>query len=273
MTLPQTLSIRSIRAVAVLVLLCWGAPVSASLVLFDDFDSYTVGNGSGGQQLVDATGGLWQQTPSFTSNADIADDGGGDLYFAYGTSGTFRGGYRNDGFSIPDGAAGNLVYWQMRIAPGQAADSSFGITRSATPGAFGDYAVQVVLNGDSTSGYELRARDNTSFATLQTGLVSDTWYDITVDVNTATDTFDLYIDSDQNPATLGTLVGDDLQFRNPTTANSTSSLEALFGFGGGPPEAVHIDDIYLSVIPEPTSALSAILVTAACTATRLRRRR
>lgn len=239
---------------AVLVGLC-ASPATAALTLFDDFDDYAVGNGSPGQRLADVTGGLWQQLPGSSGFADIQSKGGGDHFFAYGNSG-FHGGYRDSGFSFADATIGNLVYFQMRAPSGATVNASFGVAASASPIWFDDYRAQVVLDGNSTSGYQILGRDNAGFSTLQTGLVSNVWYDITFDINTLTDTYDVYLDADQNPLTLGAQIGAGLRFRNQGGAAVAEGLESLFGFAGGGNETGNIDNIYLmqgggNAEPEP----------------------
>ncbi len=251
--IPQFRACRLLpRFFGVLVGLC-ASTALAEAALLDDFNVYEVGNGSAGQQLSDVTGGVWQQSPGYTANADIADQGGGNHYFAFGNS-DFRGGYRDAGFLIEDATLGNLLYFQLRAAANSSVNASFGVTASTAPSWFDAYRAQVLLTGNSIGGYELQARNDAGFSVLQTGLASGMWYDITLDINTLTDTYDVYLDADNNPATLGTLVADDFGFRGQGGGTVAENLESLFAFGGGDNESGHVDNIYFtpgSGIAEP----------------------
>ncbi len=225
----------------------------AELTLFDDFNAYSIGNGSAGQQLADVTGGVWQQSPEFTANADILDQGGGDHFFAYGNT-SFRGGFRTDGFSITDQTQGNLLYFQLRAAASSSVNASFGVAASADPTWFDDYRAQVLLEGNSIDGYQLLARDDAGFSVVQSGLDSDVWYDVTLDIDTSTDTYDVYFDTDSSPATLGTLVANGFGFRSQGGGSVAENLQAIFGLAGGDNESGQVDNIYFmqgSGIAEP----------------------
>ena len=115
---------------------------------------------------------------------------------------------------------------------------------------FGDLETQLRVKQGTTAGtFALDARSGGSFtSTLASGLALNSWYNIWMVVNQATDKYDLYMNSGTGAATAANkLNSSPLSFRNGTT----SDLNYFLALAGSAPvdNGVRIDDlVYLSGI-------------------------
>jgi hypothetical protein len=251
----------------------------AAYILVDDFQSYTTGNSnSGGSNAFTANGGPWRSrsdTGNITGSGliQIQNDGSTN-HLAFGWNAGTRAAYR----AVPTIAEGDSAIYYFQIRSGDATpDMSYGLSDQAmaTSAAFGDFEVQVALvdDGNGSNGlFKLVARPSSGLVDLATGLSVDTWYDIWLVVNNESDTYDVYFDTNVgDPNSLGALVGNDLTFRNGLASNDLVTFMTLDPPTGGNPadSQADLDDIYMQVIPEPSSMALAVL---ACLALMHRRK-
>jgi hypothetical protein len=248
---PATFPNLSCLVVGALAILAQSA--AAQFALVDDFESYSASTFSPSNPTDSGSGPVWIPT-AVTSFVAIQDDGG-NQHLALGWNSGRRGAYR-DVPDIADGAVG-MYYFQIRSLD-TTPDISFGLTDLAAPtltdgGNFGDFEVQVVLGNGLNGTFDLRARNGGSVVSLQSGLTANTWYDVWVAVDNSTDTYDVYFGTGGNPNALGSLVGNDLGFRNGTASALTGFL-TLFQSNNGD-RLGHVDNIYHSptLVPEPGS--------------------
>ncbi len=197
------------------------APSLAAYIFVDDFESYTVGTYSGGSTAFVANGGPWQaNTGGATGLVAIEAEGaGGNKYLAHGWNQGARGANR----TAPTIAEGDSAtyYFQIRTED-PTPDVSYGLSDMPTGALnlFGDFEVQVALTYSTADGIRLGARNGgTTALNLVTGLSANTWYDIWVVADNASDTFDAYWGISGDPNVLGTKFADDFGFRNGAAAN------------------------------------------------------
>jgi hypothetical protein len=127
---------------------------------------------------------------------------------------------------------------------------SIGLGDKASTGTvdFADYEAQLrVKQGTAAGTFAIDARNGGSFSsTLASGLALNTWYNVWMVVNQATDKYDLYMNTGTNTATAGNkLNATPLSFRNGTT----SDLNTFLALAGSAPvdNGVRIDDlVYLT---------------------------
>jgi len=247
----KSLIVTAVSAVAVGV--CGVSQAQAAYSLVDDFESYSTGKLR--DDVTGSTvgeGGIWEEVTNGTGFAEIQNDGSTN-HLAVGWNSGFRGAYA-DVTDIPDGGAAT---YYLRVRTGDdTPDASFGLSDLTAPtGAFGDFEAQVAIvdDGDGGNGqFKLIARNGGGFEDLATGLVVDTWYDIWIVADNATDTYDVFFDTNVgNPDALGSLVGNDLAFRNGTT----DALATLFTLAGSSDFSLNVDNVYYNpdAVPEPAT--------------------
>lgn len=242
----------------------------AAFVLVDDFESYSTGNANGGGSTAfTGNGGPWQPRDS---GGDIGGSGlirvendGSTNHFAFGWNAGTRSAYLPSTTPIADGDSATY-YFQVRTTD-DTPDMSYGLSDepTATGAGFGDFEAQVALvdDGDNGNGeFKLIARDGADgFVDLATGLVADTWYDIWLVVNNATDTYTVYMDANGgDPDALGSLVGQGLGFRNGPASNDLVTFMVLEPNGNPTDATAHLDNIYYSrtTVPEPSTIALAV---------------
>jgi hypothetical protein len=229
----------------------------AAYALVDDFESYSTGKLR--DSVTGATvgeGGIWEEVTNGTGFAEIQNDGSTN-HLAVGWNAGFRGAYA-DVADIADGAAAT---YYLRVRTGDdTPDASIGLSDLAAPtGGFGDFEAQVAIvdDGDGGNGqFKLIARDGGGFVDLATGLVVDTWYDVWIVADNATDTYDVYFGTNVgNPDALGALVGNDLAFRNGTT----DALATLYMLAGSSDFSLDVDNVHYNAVAVPEPATLALM--------------
>ena len=216
------------------------AIVSGSVSLLDDFQSYTVATYNGGSTAFIANGGPWQSNVGATGLVAVEADGS-TQYGAFGWN-SGRRGINRTGTTIADGSTGTY-YFRVRTEDATP-DVSFGLTDvpTGTLDNYGDFEVQVGLvnNGGPTLG----ARNGGTFVQLVTGLSANTWYDIWLQVDNATDTYDLYYGTSGDPNGIASAikVADDFTFRNGTASNDLVTFMTLAN--NHEDLNAHLDNIY-----------------------------
>lgn len=263
----MTISRISFVVTALLVSLVGSQSALAALVLVDNFETYTLGN------VRDGNGSPPWTAIDNTSLVDIEDENG-NQFLSWGWQSGQRGGYRGT-TGIPEGSSG--TYFFRYRADNLDPDHSFGLSDVAAPvsslgNPFEQFEVQIALVPDddpNQSGQlEIKARSGGALVDIANNLDVGTWYNIWLDVNNSTDTYDVYFSTGTNDATTPAATG--LGFRNGLDAND---LITLFAWANNAPidNAGHVDDIYFSStldltnpIPEPTSvailSVSMVLV-------------
>ncbi len=235
-------------------------PANAAYTLVDDFESYTTGAFNGGSTAFTANGGPWEynENGGGTGLVGISDDAG-NQYVDFGWAFGFRGVQRTSP-TIADGDSATY-YWQVRSAGGGNTDYSSGLSYLGFDNAFGfgDFEIQIALLGNS-GGLTLAARDGDALGPdTVTGLTVDTWYDIWVVVDNATDTYDAYWGTSGDPEVLGTKFADDYTFRNSAGGAQSADLVtfATLSNNQDPDRSAHADNIYFNTeaVPEPSVAL------------------
>lgn len=254
----------------------WAAtPANAAFVTIDDFQSYPTGSANaGGSTAFTASGGPWQPRDSsgniaVSSIVTIQATGANKyLRFADDDSVNARSAYRAV-TPIAEGARG-IYYFQVYTGD-STPYASYGLsdltTATSTDSGFGDFEAYVTLrdlDGAGTPGFNLVGRGGGSDVTLTlaSGLTTSTWYDIWLDIDNATDTYDVYFGTTGNPDVLGTKVGFGLGFRNGTAANKLVTFMTLDDAGSVSGKATtYLDNIRFSAVevPEPSTFVLAAL--------------
>ena len=220
-------------------------PSGSMSSLQDNMESYTVATYNGGSTAFVANGGPWESNVGGTGLVSIEqDDPGGpaeNKYMAFGWNSGFRGVNRTV-TSIAEGSTGTY-YFQIRTEDATP-DASYGLSDVATGllNDFGNFEVQIALvnNGGPTLG----VRNGGTFEQLVTGLSADTWYDIWVMVDNASDTFDVYYGTggDPNDVSSAVKIADDFSFRNGTDSNNLVTFMTLSN--GQEDNNANLDNIY-----------------------------
>jgi len=247
----------------------------AAYTSVDDFESYTTGAVAISSAFTNSGGGPWTawngSAPTSTSLIAITDaDSNQFLNFGYEQTGALnqRGAYRSV-TSIDNTESGNY-YFQVRTSDATP-NASFGLTDVSAPtGGLSDFEVQVSLVDDADAGnglFKLVGQNGATTQDLVTGLSADTWYDIWLVVDNAADTFDVYQGTTGDSETLGSIVGNNLAFRNGTT-DALSTFAALSTNMNN--LSAGVDNLSYA-IPEPSSfALQGGLLALGCVVVRRR---
>lgn len=209
---------------------------------FDDFESYTPGT------FINAGGTPWTMVPSWSGAASFQEETSGNNYVDFwGANNGPRGIYRPLGdMSIAASNTATTVFMRV-LAETTNTDASFGLSDLATPSVdgsgyptFPSFEVQAALIGGT-----IRARNGSAGAVNLAPININTWYNIWLVIDNSTDTYDLYMTTDQTPATGSTPLADNYAFRNGTAANDLITFLAIGALKTNP-ERVRIDDIYIS---------------------------
>lgn len=226
----------------VMLLMVIGLVSASQAAMIDDFQAYTEAG-----TIMDDTGGVWTETPSDTAvgNVDLADDGAGNQYITNWSSGGWggqTGAYRSLGTNtVADGSSAILEFDMM--AATDTYDMSFGLANTGDNKAWNDMEAYVTIkNGD----VKLRDVDGglgLGDVVAAGAITAGTWYHFMLDVDTTTDTFDLYLD--------GVLTFTGAGFRNGVDTEDLDAVK-LIGYGcvdSG--DYVAVDNITL--VPEPAT--------------------
>ncbi len=243
---------------ALAVAMWMAGPSQAAFVLVDDLESYTVGSYNGGSTAFTANGGPWESNvDGGTGLVGISLDGA-NQYIDFGWNSGQRGVQRTAP-TIADGDAATY-YWQVRSAGTGNTDLSTGLSYKNADGTFGfgDFEVQISLIDDNAGALNLGARNGvTTETTLVTGLSLNTWYDVWVVVDNASDTYDAYWGTSGDPNSLGTKFADDFVFRNSSAGAQSSDLVTFAALSNNqnPDRSGQVNNIYYNstAIPEPST--------------------
>jgi hypothetical protein len=210
----------------------------ASRFQIDNFESYALGN-------VSTTASPPWTAHQATTLADI-EDASGNKVLTYGYATDFRGTSRAlaDQTALGNGEIGTYFFRINSKTNDPDHNAGLGDMASTAATNFGDFEAQLRLSQGSGSTFNLDARNGGSFATgLATGLALNSWYNIWMVVNQATDTYDLYMNSGTDAASaINKINGSPLSFRNGTA----SDLNTFLALAGPSPldNGVRVDDIY-----------------------------
>ena len=250
-----------------------GSRAGAAFVLVDNFDGYVVGSDINGQ-------GSWTaNTIGGTVSTVVTNPGGAGNSLSLPAFQSSPGDpsnyvYNNSSnINIANGSTGTLFY-QFRFQGAGILNSSHGIAdRAPASGTdFAAFEVQV-RNGNASLSQEyndMYVRDGGSFEGLTSGvgggspeLTSGAWYNFWLVADNTSDTFAIYIQSDQDSnfstQTQMTSGGDALNFRNGTT----SALNSFFAINAPTQaQALYFDNIHVDnsgsnllnpiAVPEPS---------------------
>jgi hypothetical protein len=261
------------KAIAALGLLGLPLHARAALSLFDNFNTYTPGSLSGQ--------GGWTTSTTAGAVTNVVDVGGGDKEVqVYGNS---IPNYKALGaLAIPDASTAATVYFNFKMAAASTGNNfNFIITDVATPTdtagtsevQFNYDATQAPAGGSTT----FRIRSGGSFLFASTGGTvasevvpqANALYNGWFVINNSTDRYQLYLQSDADPALasptriFGTDGTGDFTFRNSAGGIQPNDLiTANFGNGAATAaNAVNYDDIYVDLsgqnltnpVPEPAA--------------------
>jgi hypothetical protein len=180
--------------------------------LIDSFDTY---DNSASVDLRDLVAtNHWD--PAGSGFADIIDGDGSNQYLELGWSGGYRGCYSLDALfsGIPTNTTEYWLYWEM-YGTSVNVDGSFGLSANAVPNtkAITDFAAGVrMFNGGDTN---LNLYAYTAVSTngvLLSSIEQDTWYGIWLKINTAANTYDVYLGDAGDASNLGAQVGTNIAY-------------------------------------------------------------
>jgi hypothetical protein len=216
-----------------------GAP---SRILIDNFETYALGD------LRTVASPPWTAHQD-TTFADV-ESLSGNKVMSFGWTGDFRGASRTlPDAAVLDNAATATLFFRVNSKT-DVPNHNLGLGDVATTTAvnFGDFEAQVRLKqGTSAGTFAIDARDAGGFsATLAGNLALNSWYNLWMVINQASDTYDVYMNTGGVDATAANkLNAAPLKFRNGTT----SDLNTFLALAGAAPvdNGVRVDSItYLS---------------------------
>jgi hypothetical protein len=210
----------------------------ASRYVIDNFDSYALGHAA------TVASPPWTAHAG-TTEADIVSVSGNNALAIGSTTTSFVGA----SLSLPSQTVldnGSTATYFFRInSQTDTPNHSYGLADQASTGTvdFSDFEAQVRVKSGSVGTFALDARNGGAFSsTLASGLALNTWYNIWMVVNQATDKYDLYMNTGTAAATSANkLNSTQLSFRNGTGQDLTKFL----AYAGAAPVAdgVRIDDL------------------------------
>jgi len=243
------MKIRMIGAFGFAVVMLVGIVAQASgavAVLIDDFESYDVGD------LGDESGDVWVDN---TSAARVVDDGGNKIA-EFGFTGGFRGSNRDlpADTALADGESARY-FWRLRQDNAFPDQAFYGLSYLAAASSIdrtiGNYEVLIAAEDDG----KLYAGDGTTLVELL-DLTLGQWVNVWVEVDNASDTFNVYANTDAFTAPPGVpdsadLLASGLSFRNGSDTQAIQSFLISADTVANNQDA-KTDDIYI-IIPEPAS--------------------
>ncbi len=204
----------------------------------DTFETYATGD-------VTATAAANWTAHMGTTAADI-ESIGGTKALSFGSTSASVGVSRQlpAAASLDDSSTG--TYFFRISAAADNLNHNVGIGDQAQTGTvdFGDYEAQLRLKAGTSAGtFAVDARSGGAFtATLASGLSLNTWYNVWMVVNNATDRYDIYMNTGTGGAAVGNrLNATTLLFRNGTNQD----LDTFLALAGAVPvsNAVRVDNI------------------------------
>ena len=240
---------RFLTLAATLVLAFASLPTHAAFVNIDDFESYTVGDGTG-----DMGGDWWGSAQVATDPADS-----GNQVLSY-TGSNASHSYRGSDIEIANGTTATL-FFRARIEGATDPDFGMGMSDFAAPSSWSAYEAQLTWQNDGSS---VGVRNGSSATTTD-----DAWYLIWMVIDNTNDEYDVYLQSDDDSNfSSQTKIGSTAAFRNGSANNDLVSFFLNTNAGNTAP--AYIDDIYLDttgeslknplfLIPEP-STLALVLI-------------
>jgi hypothetical protein len=222
---------RTLILVFLLGIISW-----ASAVLVEDFDSYDFG------PVWQVASPPWNGIFSTTSLAYISHPG----YYSWacgvwaGADNGHRGMWRSlGGNSIRNTDPVTTVFLRMS-AVSMSHNSGFGLSDIAAPYTFSDFEVQITcVNG------QLNARNGNTFVPLGISLRERLWYNIWLVVDNASDTYDVYVTSNEN-ASEQHRVAENCVFRNSVNGPVANDLITFLTLAVQNSGALAIDDIHIT---------------------------
>jgi hypothetical protein len=237
-----------------------GVSVPRQFVI-ENFESYALGN------VRDVASPPWTAHGGGTGTqfADI-ESFSGNKVLTYGWSNTAPDSSRGTSRDMP--AAGiiennDIATFFFRVnSKTDDPDHSFGLSDSVTTTAnanFDEYETQVrLVQGASAGTFAIQARNGGAFTSnLATGLALNSWYNVWMVVNQATDMYDVYMNTGSAGATaVNKLNASPLAFRNGTP----ESLSKILALASPAPvdNGVRIDDLVYSQGVNLTNPLNGL---------------
>ena len=221
----------------------WG--VAAPFTRVDNFEDYTLGTfDNSGSSAYFSNGGPWYTSSGISSFVAIGSSGV-NKYLAFG----YNNGLRAANRAVPaiaDGETGTYCFQVFLKSAYATPNVSFGLSDNPA-GALSstnDFEAQVTLAYDAVNGIRLNALNGGSVVyNLATHLHTDTWYNIRIVADNATDTYDVYF----GPAGAGeTLVASNYSFRCAGGGNVGDLITFMTYENDGGNLHACVDNIYYS---------------------------
>lgn len=245
-----------------------------AFVLVEDFNARTIGaiSGQNGWTTVGSgTAGALKADESFNVIANPLSGGTGQLLeIKKGTVAGSMFAFKNFASSIANTSTATTVYFRMYSV---SATLNIAAGTAETPSAaFADFATVARLSSASGFGLDAyngnaagsAAASNGGYLTVDTTPLSGKWYDIWMDVNNSTDTWQMYFSEDGGTRTLaaaGSPSIDTFTLRNGGAQAINAFMVATSQVASA--TTSYIDDIYIDTtgfnatnpVPEPSAAL------------------
>lgn len=231
----------------ILLMMAAGLISLSQAVLIDDFETYALGN------VRDVASPPWTAIAG-TGQADIYDDGTGNQVLGFGWSGGWRGTYNDNITAVAEGTVGSVLFFNV-YANAEGLDHSFGLSDVA--GAeidwFDDFEIQIYMkrNAAGDDGKVILGARNGSEVEVNTG----TWYNVWAIIDQLNDTYDVYYSAGAADLGTATLHSADAAFRNGTSDGLTAIVGCGYYADENSQQEMWIDNIDLTVVPEPASML------------------
>lgn len=183
----------------------------------DDFESY---DNSASVDVTAIPAALLNWDPGGSGQIEIQDRNDGQVLKVGWKSSSYRGAVSET--NVFSGIAStNVEYWlyaELEMAA-VTSDGHFGVTRnsshSISSGERGDYAAGVRFTDDGVGTlalYALTGGDSSTDVLLGSGYPEDTPLGVWLNINSAANTYDIYVGDTGAPGTLGTQVGTNIAF-------------------------------------------------------------
>ena len=221
------------KVLALLMTLLTGSVALAASV--DDFDSYDI---SSTTTLADVT----TNWTGLGGTPEIIDDGTGNQVLTWGNASGGSGAYNNT-ISIPDTSTAATLFARIYVNS-EDVDHSFGLSDLSAPTWFDSFECQLAFirnSGGLTDGLiDFKIRKSGTTTTIESISVGQ-WYDLWIVVHQSTDTFDVYLKSENSTATDIAELGNG--FRNGTTSDIVSVLGLCYN---ATVRGIYVDEVYFS---------------------------